>query len=96
MVEIYENKGMSAEDATKFIDIVSQYKDMFVDLMLVEELGLMPLDEDDKHMALKSGCVTFASFQVFGFIPLVRTAFVYFPLPPLSPPPSLAPSLFPI
>lgn len=71
MVEIYEGKGMSTEDANKFIDIISEYKDLFVDLMLVEELGLMPIDEDDPYLAAKSGMVTFLSFQMFGIIPLI-------------------------
>jgi hypothetical protein len=37
--------------------------------MMVEELNLMPLDESESPV--KNGMVTFASFVVFGLIPLV-------------------------
>ena len=37
MIEIYEAKGMSHEDAVKVINISSKYKDFFVDLMMVQE-----------------------------------------------------------
>jgi hypothetical protein len=39
MIEIYQGKGLSKEDATTIIDVMSKYKDVFIDAMLVDELG---------------------------------------------------------
>lgn len=68
MVEIYMKKGMTKEQATTVIDIFAQHKDMFVDLMMVEELGLEVPDDDAAPW--KDGLVTFCSFLVFGSVPL--------------------------
>lgn len=40
MIEIYQAKGMSLKDATQIIDIMAQYRDVFVDAMMVDELGI--------------------------------------------------------
>lgn len=69
MVDLYMNKGMSFEDATIVIETMSKYRDIFVDCMMVEELGLMPVDPDDSP--LKNGLVTFTSFLVFGCVPMI-------------------------
>lgn len=68
MIEIYEKKGLSTEEATTVIDILARHKEMFVDLMMVDELGLSPPDEDDAPW--KNGVVTFLAFLVFGSVPL--------------------------
>jgi hypothetical protein len=39
MIELYESKGMSKEDATTVIQTISKYKELFVDIMMVQELG---------------------------------------------------------
>lgn len=70
MIELFEKKGFSTEDATTIIMIYSKYTDAFVDLMLIEELGIEPPD-DDVWGPAKNGAVTFASFMVFGSIPLI-------------------------
>ena len=69
MVELYMKRGMSKEDAETVIEVMSKYKNFFLDVMMVEELGLMPPDDDDSPA--KNGLVTFASFVIFGFIPLL-------------------------
>lgn len=69
MVELYIKRGMTDADAENVVAIMSKYKNFFLDVMMVEELGLMPPDEDDSPA--KAGFVTFASFIVFGFIPLL-------------------------
>ena len=69
MVELYMKRGMTEEDAVSVIDVMAKYKNFFLDVMMVEELGLMPPDEDDSPW--KNGLVTFASFVFFGFIPLL-------------------------
>eukprot|EP01099_Mayorella_cantabrigiensis_P004243 TRINITY_DN317_c0_g1_i2.p1 TRINITY_DN317_c0_g1~~TRINITY_DN317_c0_g1_i2.p1 ORF type:complete len:226 (-),score=13.72 TRINITY_DN317_c0_g1_i2:329-1006(-) len=43
MIEIYQNKGLSREDAEKVIRTLSSNTELFVDLMMVEELGIMPI-----------------------------------------------------
>jgi hypothetical protein len=47
MTEIYRGKGMSEEDASMVVSILSKNKEHFVDVMMVEELGLLPPDPDD-------------------------------------------------
>lgn len=69
MVEIYIEKGFSKEDAETIIKTMAKNTDFFVSHMLVQELGIMPPDDDDSP--LKSGLITFCSFIVFGFIPLL-------------------------
>jgi len=68
MVTIYTNKGMTRDDATALIDIMAKYNDIFVDNMMVEELGLMPVDASENPM--KNGFVTFIAFLIFGFVPM--------------------------
>lgn len=69
MVDIYVGKGMEREDAQVVVEIMSQHVDAFVDIMMVEELGLMPDDENESPA--KQGLVMFGSFITFGAIPLI-------------------------
>lgn len=46
MAEIYMNHGMSEEEAMEVVKILSKDKEHFVDVMMVEELGLLPPDPD--------------------------------------------------
>mmetsp|Transcript_916 Transcript_916/g.1043 ORF Transcript_916/g.1043 Transcript_916/m.1043 type:complete len:152 (-) Transcript_916:58-513(-) len=45
-----------------------KYNDIFVDTMMVEELGIMPPGDENPMM---NGVVTFFSFLTFGVIPLL-------------------------
>ena len=67
MVELYEAKGIPHDDATTVVNILSQHHEAWVDVMMVEELGIVEADESP----LKNALVTFFSFGVFGFVPLV-------------------------
>jgi vacuolar iron transporter family protein len=67
MVELYEAKGIPRDDAQTMVDILAQHKEAWVDVMMVEELGIIEADESP----LKNALVTFVSFGVFGFIPLL-------------------------
>lgn len=78
LVELYSQKGIPAADAKKMVDIVSKHKKAWIDIMMVEELGILESDESP----LKNALVTFASFCLFGFIPLA--AFVLSSLLPLG------------
>ncbi len=67
MREIYTKKGYSKEDAKKFIKLLTKNKNFWIDTMMHEELDLI----QNKGSPLKNALVTFASFLIFGFIPLV-------------------------
>ncbi len=66
LVQLYEGKGISGPDARKMVDIISKHRKAWVDIMMVEELGILESDESP----IKNAIVTFVSFCVFGFIPL--------------------------
>lgn len=67
MIELYEQKGISKEDATSAVEIISKNKKAWVDIMMVEELGLLPTDENP----IKNALVTFIAFLSFGLVPLI-------------------------
>jgi DNA damage-binding protein 1 len=71
MIDIYVSKGFSREDATTIITTYTskpEYRDLFIDHMMVEELGHQVPDEDDNPAM--DGLVTFLSFLFFGSIPM--------------------------
>ena len=51
--------------------LTRRYKEIFVDMMMVEELGLLP-PEHGVNPAM-NGAVTFAAFVVFGCVPLLAS-----------------------
>lgn len=67
MVELYMEKGIEAGDAKQITDILSKYQSAWVDVMMVEELGIL----EESESPIKNALVTFLSFGVFGFIPLL-------------------------
>lgn len=67
MVELYVAKGMALQDAVAIVEILSRNREAWVDVMMVEELGIMGSDESP----LKNACVTFLSFGLFGLVPLL-------------------------
>eukprot|EP01026_Neomeris_dumetosa_P054494 TRINITY_DN4903_c1_g1_i4.p1 TRINITY_DN4903_c1_g1~~TRINITY_DN4903_c1_g1_i4.p1 ORF type:complete len:297 (+),score=46.89 TRINITY_DN4903_c1_g1_i4:75-893(+) len=76
MVELYMEKGMSEDDARSMLSVMSRYPKVFVDTMMMEELGMLPPDEDS--LPWKNGIVMFLSFLLFGSIPLF--AYILFPV----------------
>eukprot|EP01099_Mayorella_cantabrigiensis_P003146 TRINITY_DN2447_c0_g2_i2.p1 TRINITY_DN2447_c0_g2~~TRINITY_DN2447_c0_g2_i2.p1 ORF type:complete len:230 (-),score=56.29 TRINITY_DN2447_c0_g2_i2:63-752(-) len=79
MVEIFETRGLERADAAQMIQIFGKYKDLFLDLMMVSELGLMPPPEKDE--SAKDGIVTFFAFLFFGSIPLFSYLFSLISVP---------------
>lgn len=71
MIEIYEAKGLSHEDADQLIRTMAKYKDFFVDLMMQQELDLQVPAEDHLQESMREGLVMFASFAGFGAMPLL-------------------------
>jgi len=68
MIDIYMKRGLSKFDASKLVSIISKKKNFFIDQMMIEELKLM---DSSKSSPLKNALVTFISFSVFGFIPIL-------------------------
>jgi len=67
MEELYKAKGMTEDDARQMTKILSRNKEAWVNVMMVEELGIMDENEDP----VKNGLVTFFSFVIFGIFPLL-------------------------
>jgi VIT1/CCC1 family predicted Fe2+/Mn2+ transporter len=83
--ELYEGKGIPETDARQLVDTLARHPRAWVDIMMVEELGILPGEESP----LKNALTTFVSFAVFGFIPLIATILARFV-------PFLAASAFPV
>ena len=70
MCVIYKNEyNIPDEDTNIILNTMAKYKKLFVDHMMVLELGLLPPDNSVNPM--KNGLATFISFIVFGSIPLI-------------------------
>jgi len=67
LIEIFVKKGVSRQDATSTINTLSKYRDMFIELALNHEKGLVSDDENP----IKNGIVTFFSFVIFGSTPVL-------------------------
>lgn len=74
MKELYMEKGMSQEDADSVVNTMAKYKELFIDVMMAEELEIL----EDYESPLGAALVTFASFLILGFVPLAATAFSSF------------------
>ena len=74
MIELYEREGLGHRDAKKMVDILASnplYQPFFIKSMVSLELGLEIPDEDYKKEIRTEALVTFFSFLLFGFIPLL-------------------------
>lgn len=67
MLELHKAKGYSEEDAETLVEIQSKRKDLWVDEMMVQELGLLP----DDRKPIMSAAATFGAFLVAGAVPLL-------------------------
>ena len=67
LVELYVSKGIGEADATAMVDIIAKDPKAWVDIMMVEELGIVGSEESP----LANAVATFLSFGLFGFIPLL-------------------------
>ena len=72
MVELYVAKGMSEEDARTVVEIFARHPKTWVDVMMIEELGIFGTEESP----LKNAVVTFLSFALFGFVPILAYVLV--------------------
>lgn len=67
MVTIYENMGLEPAVSKEIVDILSTNKEGFLSVMMIEELQLIP----DEENPFKNSLVTFFSFCIFGLMPLI-------------------------
>jgi vacuolar iron transporter family protein len=88
LVEVYMDKGISEEDANTIVNIIAKDKKLWVDTMMVEELGIIQDDESP----VKNALVTFFSFAIFGFIPLAIHLLSFF-IPTISSNPFIVASI---
>lgn len=65
--EIYKNKGFKGKDLERAVSIITSNRDVWVDTMMKDELGLI---EDDTN-PVRHGLVTFVAFVLAGFVPLL-------------------------
>lgn len=69
MVEIFVSRGMSQADAEDVIGKMARYPTFFVNLMMIEELGLQV--PDDSESTLLRALVMFSAFALFGSLPIL-------------------------
>lgn len=55
MIEIYETKGVSHDDAVLVINTLSKYKEFFVDIMMTQELELQVPEKDHVQQSFREG-----------------------------------------
>lgn len=67
MLALYKANGYSEEEAETLVGIQSQRQEQWVDVMMVEELGLLP----DDRKPVMSAVATFGAFLMAGSVPLV-------------------------
>lgn len=76
MIELFESRGMTRDDATVVVTRMAKYKTFFLNIMMTEELCLPVPEEDDNLNSLKDGAVMFLSFAFFGMLPILGFALV--------------------
>jgi VIT1/CCC1 family predicted Fe2+/Mn2+ transporter len=65
--QIYRKKGFEGEDLDRAVGIITSDKDVWVETMMVEELGIL---QESSHPFF-NGLSTFISFITAGFVPLL-------------------------
>ncbi len=65
--DIYRAKGFEGELLEKIVEVITADKDRWVDVMMKEELEM----SEETKSPFAMGGVTFLSFLIFGFIPLL-------------------------
>jgi VIT1/CCC1 family predicted Fe2+/Mn2+ transporter len=69
--QIFAAKGFAGEELEGVVDVITANRELWVDTMMTEELGLSPTPKSEYRAAL----ATFSAFVVVGFLPL--SPFVY-------------------
>lgn len=74
MIQLYINEGLEKEDSEQIVTILTsknKYKDFFIKSMVSMELGLEIPETNYKLRIKKEALITFFSFILFGFIPIL-------------------------
>lgn len=66
--EIFTKKGFKGKDLERAVEIVTEDEQVWVDMMMKEELGILEEFQEDPA---KHGFITFAAFSTMGLIPLL-------------------------
>lgn len=66
--DIFAKKGFAGADLERAVEIVTSDKERWIDVMMLEELGLV---EDPSETPIKRGLLTFIAFAIAGAIPLL-------------------------
>lgn len=72
--EIFSEKGFTGRQLDDAVEIITSNQDVWVDTMMKDEFGIV----EDQTSAFKSALVTFISFNLIGFIPLLAYVLSYF------------------
>lgn len=70
--EIYRAKGFRGDDLRRAVSVISKNKKVWVDEMMIYELGMAPGESENP---LKKGLATFSAFVIAGFLPLAPYVF---------------------
>lgn len=68
MIDIYESRGMSPEDAKLVIETMAKYKDFFVDVMMQQELELQVSFEPALSHSMTFSELDFLLFLMLCFV----------------------------
>ncbi len=70
---IYAAKGFSGQLLDQVVEVITADKDRWVETMMLEELHILP----EQGSPFKSGLMTFVSFVIAGFVPLLAYVLSY-------------------
>lgn len=70
LIALFRKKGMSESDAELVVNKMAQYENLFVNMMITEERGLLIPEDTEIELCTDAG-VMFVSFATFGSIPLL-------------------------
>lgn len=65
--EIFQQKGFGGETLEEIVEVITQDRDLWVETMLTEELGL----QLESASPLRAGLTTFLAFVLVGAVPLI-------------------------
>ncbi len=72
--QIFKDKGFTGKPLEDAVEIITSNQEIWVDTMMKDEFGIF----EDGTSPFKSALVTFVSFNIVGFIPLLAYVLSYF------------------
>lgn len=75
--QIYKAKGFKGKQLEKVVEVITSDDDVWIQTMMLEELGITPEDKNPKISAL----ITFSAFLTCGFLPILTFVLIkFFPI----------------